>query len=91
MLPEKPKTAIQHLAAEHGRRIAMKKLLTLSLAALPVLTSAGITAAADMTAAAPAPAAGAGGSSSELKRIGAAPSLKQQMNARATHRKAFKQ
>jgi len=33
----------------------MKKLLTLSLAALPVFTSAGITAAADMTVAAPAP------------------------------------
>ena len=35
----------------------MKTLLTLSLAALPVLTTAGITAAADMTGAAPAPVA----------------------------------
>ena len=34
----------------------MKKLLILSLAALPVLTTAGITAAADMATAAPAPA-----------------------------------
>ena len=35
----------------------MKTLLTLSLAALPVLTTAGNTAAADMTGAAPAPIA----------------------------------
>ncbi|MFN4206867.1 MAG: DUF992 domain-containing protein, partial [Agrobacterium albertimagni] len=33
----------------------MKKFVTLTLAALPVLTSAGITTAADMTGAAPAP------------------------------------
>ncbi|WP_377274794.1 DUF992 domain-containing protein [Rhizobium sp. R86522] len=35
----------------------MKKFVTLTLAALPVFTSAGITAAADMTGAAPAPIA----------------------------------